>query len=329
MRAILIDRFGGPEVLRIGEAPTPVPGRGQVRIRVAAAAVNPADYKEREGSMGLLGALQFPYVPGHDAAGVIDQIGTSVSRFKLGDRVMTTSDHLLGGGGSYAEYVVVAGDHVGLAPASISFVEAAAMPVASRTAWQALFAPGKGAAKPGCTVLWHGGSGGTGSFGVQFAKARGLRVAATCRTENVEYVKSLGADFVIDYRNQSIQEAMNVWAPAGADLIVDAVSGETLAEPLTMVRRGGRIVQIATGTDDGDIQGNIAAAAQGGVTHVFAICDFEGAPAEMALLADLVDSGQVKMPPIEVFPLENAALAQSFVETRHTRGKVALIVADP
>lgn len=328
MKAVLIDRFGGPDVLRIGEAAIQEPGPGQVLIRVACAGVNPADDKERAGRLAMIPWPPFPFVPGHDAAGVIERVGPGVTEFRPGDRVMSGSDHLAGEWGSYAEFMRVLADHTGPTPKSVSYAEATTLPVAGRTAWQALFAPEKGALKAGQSVLLHGAAGGVGSFAVQFAKAKGLKVAATCRTDNVDYVSSLGADKVIDYRTETIKSALLEWLPGGVDVVVDAVSMGTLPDALDLLKPGGRVVQIATGTDDGDIPAAIAEAQARGFTRVVAICNFDGAPAELKEIADLVDAGQVRIPPLQVFPLEKLGEAQALIATQHVRGKLAVTVAE-
>ena len=331
MKAVVIDRFGGPEVLRLTDMPKPTPQPGQVLIQVAFAGINPADYKERDGSVPRWAEYwgqRFPYVPGRDAAGVVVETGADVRLFKAGDRVMTSTDHYAGEWGSYAEFVRVSEDNVGLAPASISLAEAATIPVAARTAWQALFADGKGALAAGQTVLIHGASGGVGGFAVQFAKAKGVKVAATCSTPNVAYVKGLGADLVIDYRTQDIPAEVRAWAPGGVDVVLDAVGGDTLPGISDLPKAGGRVVQISTSTAD-DAMAEIARAAQSrGLTHVCAVCDFSGGPVELGRIAALIDAGQVKIPPAQVFPLEQVGAAQALVATQHVRGKVVVKVAD-
>jgi len=322
MRAIRYSRHGGPEVIEIGEMPVPKVGPDQVLIEVSHAAINPADVKERDGRIGEL--CLFPYVPGFDCAGKVAAIGTGVTQMAVGDEVISGSDHLLGDWGSFARFVRVNADHVGPKPASLSPREAATIPVAGRTAWQALFAAHKAALKEGDSVLFHGGSGGTGSFGVQFAKAMGLRVVATCSSSNVDYLRGLGADLVVDYTSEEIGEAVRHWCPDGLDGIVDAVSGGTLPDPLAMLRPGGRLFQIATATDDGDIAENMAAAEAQGKVWILGICDFDGAWDELAHIGALFNNGAVKCPPIQEVAMEDLASAQKAIGTGHTRGKIVM-----
>jgi NADPH2:quinone reductase len=163
MFAMIMTETGGPEVLRYGEIDTPEPGPGELRIRVAYAGVNPADWKNRQGMLAAFRPYYFPYVLGFDAAGVVDRVGTGVEGFAPGDRVFTPTNHGQGGQGSYAELVIASSDKVAHIPEGLGFAEAAALPVAALTAWQAL--GHNGGIQPGQQVLVHGGSGGLGGFG--------------------------------------------------------------------------------------------------------------------------------------------------------------------
>jgi len=206
MYAMIIEETGGPEVLKYGELPTPVPGTGEVLIRVAYAGVNPADWKNRQGLLAAFRPYVFPYVIGFDAAGVIAAVGEGVTDLKVGDSVFTPTNHGQGSQGSYAEYVL-ADDHlVARVPAGLELDQAAALPVAALTAWQALF--DRGALAAGQRVMIHGGAGGLGSFAVQLARWAGAEVAATCSTRNVEYLQGLGVARVIDYQQEDIAAAI-------------------------------------------------------------------------------------------------------------------------
>jgi NADPH2:quinone reductase len=204
MRAMVFDHYGEPDVMSLREVPVPEPQDGEVLIRVGYAGVNPSDTKARSGQS----ARPLPFVTGIDAAGVVERTGTNVNGFKPGDRVITWSaaDHKTWG--SYAEFMSVSAKNVSPMPNSLNFAQAAAVPVASLTAFQSLFHSEKGGLIPGQKVLIHGAAGGVGSFGVQFAKSGGLLVAATCGTANVEYVRSLGAERVIDYKTEHVCQAV-------------------------------------------------------------------------------------------------------------------------
>lgn len=326
MHAIIINETGGPEVLRYGEIETPEPGPGELRVRVAYAGVNPADWKNRQGMLAMYRPYVFPYIIGFDAAGVVDKLGEGVTGFAVGDRVFTPTNHGQGGQGSYAEYALAATDRVAHIPDGLGFAEAAALPVAALTAWQGLF--DRGGVKAGQRVMIHGGSGGLGSFAVQFARWAGAHVAATCSTPNVDYVRGLGAERVIDYRKEDIADALAAWAPGGLDYLMDAVGVSTLPNGLDLVRAGGTYVSIPTLNDDGDIPASMAASAAKGVTREFSVMTDVGSAATLAQIARLLAEGHVKLPPIKEYALRDAAEAHRQIEGGHTRGKLVLKVAD-
>ncbi|MGA8621133.1 MAG: NADP-dependent oxidoreductase [Candidatus Sulfotelmatobacter sp.] len=200
MRAIVFDSYGEPDVMSLREAPVPEPQDGEVLIRVGYAGVNPSDSKARSGQATRTGyrirGFDFPFVTGMDTAGVVERTGSNVNGFKQGDRVITWSAADGKTWGSYAEFMRVPVRNVSPMPKSLSFAQAAAVPVAALTAFQTLFHAGKGGMIPGQKVLIHGAAGGVGSFAVQFAKSGGLLVAATCGTPNMAYVRSLEAQTV-------------------------------------------------------------------------------------------------------------------------------------
>ncbi|GAA4093773.1 NADP-dependent oxidoreductase [Nocardioides kongjuensis] len=326
MFAMIMNETGGPEVLQYGEIETPEPGPGEVRVRVAYAGVNPADWKNRQGMLAAFRPYVFPYVLGFDAAGVVDALGEGVTGFAVGDRVVTPTNHGQGAQGSYAEYVVANVDRVAPVPEAMGFAEAAALPVAALTAWQAL--QHNGGVQPGQRVLVHGGSGGLGSFAVQFARAAGAEVAATCSTGNVAYLRGLGVDRVIDYVTEDVTAAVKEWAPDGLDLLVNTAGASSLAHGLDLVRDGGAFVSIPTLVDDGDIPADVAAAAGRGIERVYSMMtDIDCAPA-LATIAGLVVSGEVRLPEIRELDLREAAAAHEAIQTGHTRGKIVLKVAD-
>ena len=240
MFAMIIEETGGPEVFKYAELPTPTPGPGEVLVQIACAGVNPADWKNREGHLAQYRPYTFPYIIGFDAAGIVAAVGEGVTEFQPGERVFTPTNHGQGGQGSYAEYAIASADRVARIPDGLSFAQAAALPVASLTAWQGLF--DRGGLKAGQLAMIHGGSGGLGSFAVQFARWAGARVAATCSTPNVDYLKSLGVERVIDYRTETIADAVATWAPEGLDYLMDAVGVSTLPNGLDLVKPGGRVV---------------------------------------------------------------------------------------
>src|SRR5579864_7152087 len=320
MRAMVFEHYGEPDVMSLREVPVPEPQDGQVLIRVGYAGVNPSDTKARSGQS----ARPLPFVTGMDAAGVVERTGTNVNGFRPGDRVIAWSgaDHKTWG--SYAEFMSVSAKNVSPMPNSLNFAQAAAVPVASLTAFQSLFHTEKGDLIPGQKVLIHGAAGGVGSFGVQFAKSGGLLVAATCGAANLAYVRSLGADRVIDYKTEDICRAVRDWSGEGIDVVVDAVGPATLPEVLGVLRPGGRLVSILTGTADGDIERDRKEAEARGFHKIAFRIDFDRARDSMREIINLIDRGLVQVPPIEVLPLEDAARAHQIIETGHVRGKLVL-----
>ena len=326
MYAMVMNRVGGPEVLEWQELPTPEPGPDEVLIRIAYAGVNPADWKDREGHLSRYYPYQFPYVIGMDGAGVVEKVGPGVVDYQPGDRVVTCSYHGKGRWGSYAEYVATPLRTVAQLPAAIGFAEAATIPIAGMTAWQAVH--DKGQIQAGQRVLVHGGSGAVGSFAVQFAKHTGALVAATSSGAKADYVRGLGADLVIDYKTQDIAAALHAWAPGGVDVIVDAVSCGTLPQAFDLLHAGGTLVSIPTLVGDGDVEADFKAAAERGLTKVFSVMNDEVAYRDMAAIIELVVAGAVRVPPLDVLPIQQAGQAHTLVEQGRVTGKIVLKVAD-
>lgn len=324
MRAIVFNQPGDASVLQMSEVAKPVPGADDVLIRVAAAGVNPADWKCREGMLLQYFAYAYPFILGFDLAGTVEQVGTNVTRFKRGDRVFGCSNVGVGQWGSYAQFACANANQLALLPKSLDFTAAAAIPTAGLTAWQALF--DQAGLKARQTVLINGGAGGVGSYAIQFAKAAGIRVAATCSAGNRAYLQTLGCDCVIDYRSEDIGAAVRAWAPEGVDAVIDAVSHGTLPQALDLLRPGGTLVSIATLNGDGDIAGDMAAAAGRGMQKKFAVMNPTVGHVQYAQIAALLDTGKVRSPVLEVYPWEQVALAHDRVAAGHVRGKVVLSI---
>ncbi len=325
MRAMVIDRFGGPDVFRMGEIPMPIPRPDEIVIRVAYAGVNPADWKCREGWLSQFFDYKFPFVVGFDAAGIVSAVGPGVTDYKVGDRVTTHSNQGDGENGSYAEYVKSITDRCAHIADTLSFEIAAAIPTAAVTSWEACF--DTGGLKAGQTVLINGGAGGMGSFAIQFAKHIGAKVAVTCGPKNIEYVKSLGADLAIDYRSQDVEKAVLAWAPDGVDLIVDTVGQGTLLNAVNMTKRGGKITPIGTLIVDEPMVDKDEAARHG-VQFIPTMSNRTRAGKQLREIVGLYNSGTLKPPHIEVLELEEAAEAQTRVKDGHVRGKIVLHAAD-
>ncbi|MEZ5571214.1 MAG: NADP-dependent oxidoreductase [Halioglobus sp.] len=326
MYAMFIEETGGPEVLQYGILPNPVPQAQEVLIQVAYAGVNPADWKNRQGLLAAFRPYYFPYIIGFDAAGVVAAVGDGVTAFTPGDRVFTPTNHGQGGQGSYAQYTLAHQDRVARVPTTMGLDQAAALPVAALTAWQALF--DRGGLKPGHKVLVHGGSGGLGGFAVQFVRWAGAQVAATCSSANVDYLRGLGVERVIDYRGEDIATAITAWAPDGLDLLLDAVGVTTLPNALDMVRPGGTLVSIPTLVDDGDFEAAAAAAQDKGVRRVFSTMNDVNCAATLDRIARLIGDKHIALPRIREFPLTAAAEAHRIIQSGHNRGKLILKVTD-
>ena len=332
MRAIVFDRYGEPDVMRLRHVPVPEPRDHEVLIRVGYAGVNPADSKARAGHSARAGYryrdVDFPFVTGMDAAGVVERTGSNVKDFRQGDRVVTWSAADGKTWGSYAEFMRVSSRNVSPMPKSLNFAQAAAVPIASLTAFQALFHAEKGGMIPGQKVLINGAAGGVGSFAVQFAKSGGLLVSATCGTSNLAYARSLGADRVIDYKTEDVRQAVRDWSAEGVDVVLDAVGPATLPQALEMLRPGGRLISILTVTGDGDIEHDRKEAERRGFRKVLSLIDFERARESMREITHLIDGGLVRVPAIDTLTLEDAARAHQLIDTGHVRGKLVLKVAD-
>ena len=335
MRAMVLDRFGGPEVLRLGEIERPRAVPGEIVVQVAYAGVNPADWKAREGWLSQYFAYQFPFVLGFDAAGVVAEVGEGVSDLAVGDRVVAVSNQGRGERGSYAEYVAAARervvrlpDHVTLRQAAahvrVSMAEAAAaLPTAAMTAWEAVFDVGGTAA--GQKVLVNGGAGGTGGYAIQLAKMAGATVAATCGPANLDYVRGLGADLAVDYRQGKVLETVRAWAPAGVDLVVDTVGQGSLLDSVELVKRGGVVSPITTLIADEPMP-STTRAEELGVSVKIASSTFVNQGRQLHALMEALTAGRIRSPEIHVMPLEDVAEAHRRIADGHVRGKIVLDV---
>jgi len=306
MKAIVVHSSGGPDVLKYEDAPRPHPKDDEVLIRVMAAAVNPVDVFIREGRSN-----QFPLIPGMDVAGVVEQAGNTVTKFKPGAAVYAYLSFEEQGG--YAEFAVAKQDHVALKPRSIDFEHAAAVPLAATTAWQALVE--KAGLSAGQTVLIHGGSGGVGTFAVQIAKARGAKVIATASTANQDLLKELGVDQSIDYTTTKFEDVVK-----DVDVVLNAVRGDTLGRSYSVVKKGGIIVSITGQPDPGELQ-----------KHGIRGAGLGAHPDAKVLeeLAKLIDAGKITPIVSAVVPLADVAKAHEQIASRHTRGKIVLKIAEP
>ena len=324
MRAMVIDRFGGPEVLRLAQVPVPAPGPGEVLIKVSHAGVNPADWKCREGWLAPFFEYRFPFVLGFDLAGTVVKADEGSAGFAPGDRVVAYSRQGQGQWGSYAEYVIASADGIAHLPPGLDEVEAAAIPTAGITAWEGLFEAGRLGA--GQKVLVHGGAGGVGSYAIQLARHAGAEVAATCGPANQDYVRDLGAALAIDYRDGDVGAKLAQWAPRGVDMILDAVGCGSLPRAPEMVKRGGIIAAIATLVAD-EAPHDAASAVQRDVRIVPTMGNYARSGAQLRQLVALFGQGELRSPPLSILPLQQAAEAHRRVQSGHVRGKIVLRVS--
>src|SRR5205809_6772454 len=240
MKAIRVHEFGGPEVLRLEEVPTPQPGAGQVLVRMHAIGVNPVETYIRAGTYALKPTL--PYTPGNDGAGVVEQVGVDVNEFKPGDRVYTAGSI----SGTYAEFALCKAEQVHRLPANASFAQGAAMGTPYATAYRGLFQ--RADAKPGETVLVHGASGGVGTAAVQLARACGLRVFGTAGSDQGrKLAREQGAHEVFDHRApDQFEQIMKATDGRGVDVIVELLANVNLAKDLTILAKSGRVAIIGS-----------------------------------------------------------------------------------
>ncbi len=324
MQAIVYRRYGSPEVLELEEIPKPTPAEGQVLIRVHAASVNPYDWHFLRGTpsfIRLFIGMRRPKSPrlGADVAGVVEAVGAKVAQFKPGDDVFGTAK------GSFAEYACAATSQLAVKPQEISFEQAACLPIAGITALQGL--RDKGRVQAGQTVLINGAAGGVGTFAVQIAKSLGTRVTGVCSTRNVELLRSIGADEVIDYTCQDFAHSTQRY-----DLLFDLVGNRSLADYLCAVHPGGTYISCGGGEPDRSTTDLLARLLQNAVRSLFVSQKMPGLLAkinrdDLAILADLVQKGTV-IPIVErTYSLRETAEAVRHVESGHVRGKVVIAVS--
>jgi len=315
MKAIVIDGYGGSDRLHARERPDPTPGAGEILVRVRAAGVNPVDWKIRRGDLRLFLRVRFPHVPGGDVAGEVVELGPGARRFKSGDAVVAFVDMARGGG--YAELAVVKESAAALKPQSLSFTEAASLPIAACTALQGL--RDVGGLRQGGSALINGGAGGVGHFAVQIAKALGATTAATCGPFNVAFVESLAADLVIDYSREDFTRRAEQY-----DVVFDAVAMSSFGACRHLLNPGGSYVTTLPGPSVFFWAAVQSAARMFGRSKQarFLMVRHEGA--DLAFLGELADAGRLRPSIGRTFPLERARDAHDASEQGHTRGKIVL-----
>ncbi len=311
MKAIRIHTYGDVDALSFEDAPLPEPGPSDIRVRVHAAAVNPVDWKIRAGYLAELIPHHMPLILGWDVSGVVERVGADVTQFAVGDAVYSRPD--IARDGSYAEYIVMAASEVARKPATLSHNEAAAVPLAGLTAWQALFGDAK--LVSGERVLIHAGAGGVGSFAIQFAKWAGAHVIATASAGNEALVRSLGADEFVDYRSQRFEDVLDQ-----VDVVFDTIGSDTQARSVSLLGPGGRLVSVV---ETPDAQALAAKGATG--TFLRLMPDSTG----LERIAELIDTGVVRVLIDSVFPLSECRAAHLKSQTGRSKGKIVLEVVAP
>ncbi len=307
MHAVRFHEYGPSSVLVVDDIARPEPKDGEVLVRVRVSAVNAIDWKFRAGYLQAFMPLELPHTPGLDVAGIVEQVGPGVSGYSAGDEVFGR------GSGTYAEYALAPTFTLAHKPAGITFEQAATLPVGGVTAWVGLFDAAH--LEAGQRVLVHGAAGGVGSLAVQLAHWKGASVIATTSTANVAYVKSLGADEVVNYTAVQFEDVVS-----DMDVVFDAVGGDVTGRSWSVLKKGGILVVVAGAPDP-------EAAAQHGVRTSNVQAPAVTTPI-LEELAQLVESGAVVAPVGTSFPLADAAEAHAASETGHGRGRIVLQVSD-
>ena len=307
MKAIRVHAYGGPEQLRLEEAPQPKVESGKVLVRIHAASVNPIDFKLASGNMRQIMPINFPWIPGGDFSGIVEEVGSGVAGLAKGDAVYGDAS----GGGAYAEFYAAPASMIAPKPRRLSDIEAASVPLAAQTAWQGLFDNGR--LERGETVLIHGASGGVGTFAVQLAHWKGAKVLATASADNIDYLRSLGADTVIDYKATPFDSvAKNV------DLVFDLIGGETQRRSFGVLKPGGRLVATSQPPSPEEAAKHKVEAKMMGM---------KASTANLLKLAELLDAGKIKTLITKTYSFAQAREAWTEIMSGHTRGKIVLQVA--
>lgn len=331
MRGYVLTRYGGPDAMQLRDVPEPPPGPGDLRIRVAAAGLNPVDYKIRQGALRPINHLHLPVVTGCELAGTVDAVGPGPSRFAVGDRVYARVDKARLG--AFAEFVCVQQDLVAAMPASLGFAEAAGLPLAGLTALQAL--RDELSVGPGTRLFISGGAGGVGTLAIQLAKYFGAEVTTTASPRGEALVRRLGADRVVDYTREDFAEVLTDY-----DAVLDLIGGAALKESFRILKPGGRVLSIAgvpepltAKTDLGSPPWITAVfwamslglrlrARKAKASYRYLFMHPSGD--DLRFLAGLVDGGRLEPIVDSTFPFEKIDEAFAVLEQGHAKGKIVV-----
>jgi NADPH:quinone reductase-like Zn-dependent oxidoreductase len=329
MKAFVVSKYG-KDGLHSAEMPQPSVGPRDVLVEVRAASINPLDKMVRDGEFKQLIKYKRPFILGHDVSGVVAEVGSEVRGFAIGDEVFARPRDLRIG--TFAEFIAIDADDVALKPRSLSFAEAAAVPLVALAAWQALSDLAHVA--PGQKVLVHAGAGGLGSTVIQFAKHLGAYVATTAHAKDIQKVRSLGADEVIDYTDRDFAEVLT-----GYDVVIDSLGAASLEKSLTVLKPGGLAISVVGPPDPGfaeqlgqPLLKPVMAvmsrkirklAKKLGVRYSFFFMCADGA--ELKLLADLYDNGTLRPVLDKTFPFDQTLEAMAYVEQGKANGKIVVV----
>jgi NADPH:quinone reductase len=311
MRAFALEELGAPG--SVLDVPVPEPAEGQVRIRVAAAGVNPFDNAVIQGYLADRMEHRFPLIPGSDASGTVEALGEGVTGWSIGDEVFGSVGKGYQGEGTLGELATMSTRTIARKPPSVEHVDAAAIPVAAATALTMIEAA---SVSDGDVLVAIGATGGVGSYLVQLAARRGARVLAVSSAANAEYARKLGAAEAIDYAAGGVVEAVRSFAPGGVDVIAEMHGGDETARLAELVRSGGHVVSAVGGADEETLKARGIEAA-----NIMGMV----ATAPLETLAGLLERGEIASPETRTFPLDEAAEAFAQVGSGHTRGKIVVV----
>jgi NADPH:quinone reductase-like Zn-dependent oxidoreductase len=331
MKALVFKRYGGADHIAFADTPRPVPKPDEILVQVHAAGLNPIDNMIPKGTFKPILRFQLPATLGSDLAGVVMEVGSRVTRFKPGDAVFANIFDL-SGTGALAEFALVPENAAALNPANLDFVQAASIPMVGLTSWQAL--KDRAHLKPGQRVFIPAGAGGIGTFAIQFAKYLGAKVGTTTSTENVDLVRSLGADEVIDYKKQQFEDVLR-----GYDAVLGTVRGDAIEKSLRILKPESSVVSLVGPPDATFARARgmnffmaflfgllsrkiIRHAKKGGVAYSFLLVHPDGG--QLAEIGELLKTGRIRPVIDKVFPFDQAKEALAYLEKGRAKGKVVV-----
>lgn len=330
MKAFIVDRYGGDNVVRFGEMPEPEVGDDDVLVEIRAASINHLDLRIRKGELNLVLPYRLPLILGNDLAGVVVRVGSNVKRFKPGDEVYARPDK--DRIGAFAEFIAINERDVAIKPKKLTMEEAASIPLVGLAVWQVLIE--RASLKKGQKVLIHAGAGAVGTFAIQLAKHIGATIATTASTANLDFVKQLGADIVIDYRKDDFATILHDY-----DVVLDSLGGETLEKSLRVLKPGGKLISLF-GPPDPEFAKEIGLpwfvkfamyllsyqmkqkAKRRHISYSFLFMRANGE--QLSEITSLIDSGIIHPFVDKIFPFKSTKEALDYVEKGHAKGKVVV-----